>query len=194
MRLILGSASPRRKEILGYFSLPFEQIPSDFPEETIAFEGNPKEYATILSQKKGESLRDKFPDSLIVTADTIVYANGRVYNKPRDRQEAFQFLTELSGSWHDIYTAVTMTKGNTSYSDIENTKVLFHTLTPQQISAYHDQFTYLDKAGGFAVEGSGNIILKRIEGCYYNILGLPMNPLRSLFLKMGIDLWNHLKS
>lgn len=193
MRLILGSASPRRKEILSFFSLPFEQIPSDFPEETVHFKNDPIAYVKTLSEKKGESLSQAHPDALILTADTAVFCKGKVYNKPKDKEEAFQFLSELSGNWHDIFTGIALRKGETFYSAVENTRVLFHPLTPKQIKTYHHHFFFADKSGGFAVEGSGNIIVKRIEGCYYNILGLPMNALRELFSQMGVDLWDHIK-
>ena len=193
MRLILGSGSPRRKEILGFFALPFDQIPSDFPEETVPFTGDPIAYVKTLSEKKGELLAKKYPDALILTADTSVFCKGTIYNKPEDKKQAFQFLSELAGNWHDVFTGVTLRKGDQFISNVENTRVLFHPLTPKQIHTYHENFYYGDKAGGFCVEGSGNIIVKRIEGCFYNVLGLPINPLQELFSQMGVDLWQHIK-
>ncbi len=194
MRLILGSASKCRGDILRFFTLPFQQIPSKFPEETVAFRGDPVEYSSELSQKKAEALSAKFPEETILTADTVVFINGKILNKPIDLQEAVSFLTELAGVWHNVITSVTIRKGPDYFTEAENTRVLFHPLTEKQIVSYLSYFAYTDKAGGFSVEGSGNVIVKRIEGCYYNVLGLPMNPLRSLLLKMGIDLWDYLKS
>ena len=87
MRLILGSQSPRRKEILNYFAIPFVQIPSAFDEESIAFRGDPSRYVQELSQKKAQELAPRFPGDAILTADTVVFLNGKIYNKPKDEGE-----------------------------------------------------------------------------------------------------------
>ncbi|NNM43346.1 MAG: septum formation protein Maf [Chlamydiae bacterium] len=194
MHVILGSASPRRREILQYFSLPFEQIPSHYDEEQIPFLGDPIAYVKTLSEEKGKWLSQKHPNSVVLTADTVVYANQKVYNKPKDSAEAFQFLQEFSGNWNEIYTAVSVRKGNQFFTEVEVTRLLFHTLSKEQMQKYHSHFYFADKSGGFAVEKSGSILLQRIEGCFYNILGLPINAMRTVFLKVGIDLWDFLKS
>jgi septum formation protein len=194
MKIILGSHSPRRREIMDFFSLPFLQVGSDFSEETVPFKGDPAVYATVLSQKKGEALASKYPQEIILTADTVVFHKGKVYNKPADEKEAFSFLAELCGNWHSVYTGVTVRRGSESYSSHEETRLLFNALTPQQIQKFHHHCYFLDKAGGYAIEKSGNLLVSRIEGCYYNVLGLPMNTVRTLLLKLGIDLWDYLKS
>lgn len=192
--LILGSQSPRRRDILASFSLPFQQIPSDFDEESISFDGDPIAYCSYLAERKAAALADRFPDSPILTADTIVFLNGKVYNKPKDAEEAFRFLSELAGHWHTVHTAVHVRKGRHSYADSESTRLLFHPLTPEQIRTFHKHVHFLDKAGGYAIEGCGQIILAKIEGCYYNVLGLPINATRRLLGRIGIDLWHHLKN
>ncbi len=193
VKLILGSQSPRRKEILSYFSLPFVQIPSLFNEDSIQYAGDPKNYATTLSQHKAHELASRFPEYVILTADTIVHLNGKVYNKPGNPLEAQQMLKDFSGNWQEVYTAVTVRRHDTFFSDIEETRILFHNLTDAQITHYHKSCNSLDKAGGYSIQHSGGLIVSRMEGCYDNVLGLPINTLRKLLLKMGIDLWLYLK-
>lgn len=192
MRIILGSISPRRKEILSYFSLPFEQASPDYDEESIPYTGNPTDYVCQLSKGKADSLAHRFPDDIIITADTIVLMNGKIYGKPRNKQEGFQALSELSGNWHSVFTGVTVRKGPQEYSGAEETKVLFNQLTPEQIKWYHQQLHCEDKAGGYAIQQGGGIVIKKIDGCYYNVMGLPMNTLRELLGQVGIDLWHYL--
>ncbi len=194
MQIILGSQSPRRREILGYFSLPFLQIASDFDEESIPFAGVPEKHAMLLSQKKAEVLAKEHPGEVILTADSLVYCKGKLYNKPADDREAMQYLKDFGGHWHSVFTGVTARKGEKFYTAHEETKLLFHKLSEGQIQKFHRHCYFLDKAGGYAIEKSGNLIVSRIEGCYYNVLGLPINTTRQLLLNFGIDLWDFLKS
>jgi len=194
MQLVLGSQSPRRREIMEFFSLPFIQVPSGFAEETVQFQGDPAKHAMILSQKKAEALSSRYPDSVILTADTVVFFNGRLYEKPADEQEAFQFLKDLGGNWHQVCTGVTVRKGSQTHTDFEETRLLFNKLSDDQIVKFHRHCHFLDKAGGYAIEKSGNLIVSQIEGCYYNVLGLPIHTTQTLLLKLGIDLWDFLKS
>jgi septum formation protein len=194
MRLILGSQSPRRKEILNYFAIPFVQIPSAFNEESIEFRGNPISYAEQLAKKKAEELAPRFPHDVILTADTVVYLDGKIYNKPKDEQEAFQMLKSFSGKWQSVFTAVTVQQQQAQFSGYAETKILFHPLTDEQIRLYHCSAPFLDKAGGYAIQGAGGILVSRIEGCYYNVMGLPITVMKDLLVKVGIDLWKHLKS
>ncbi len=194
MRIILGSQSVKRREILGHFSIPFIVVPSAFEEESVVFGGNPGEHALFLSQKKNEVLRGQYPDEVILTADSVVWCDGVMYNKPRDFDEACAFLNAFSGKWQSVFTGVTVARGPLVYSDIEETKILINPLTPDQIKKFHSAIYTLDKAGGYTIEKSGNLIVSRLEGCYDNVLGLPINTTRKLLLKVGIDLWDFLKT
>ena len=194
MRLVLGSSSPRRKEILSFFSIPFVQVASPLDEREIPFSGNPQKYALLLSEQKAKLVSKQFPDEIVLTADTIVYAKGKLFNKPASREEAFQFLSELAGSWHQVFTGITLQRGPIVHSAVEETKILFHPLNAEQINSYISSIKTEDKAGGYAIQGAGGVIASRIEGCYYNVMGLPINTLRALLLFLGVDLWNHLKS
>ncbi len=192
MDLILGSQSPRRKEILSFFNLPFGVVSSSFDEDSVPFEGDPVAYVSRLSKEKAAALSPRFPKSIILTADTTVYGNGKIYNKPMSKDEGFQSLTELVGKWHTVYTGITVRRGEEEYTDVEETKVLLHALTGEQIHFYQHQLHCEDKAGGYAIQRSGSVIVNRIDGCYYNVMGLPVNALRKLFSKVGIDLWKSL--
>ena len=192
-RLILGSQSPRRKEILSQFSLPFEQASPPFIEEDIPFQGDPVEYAQVLARGKADSLRKQFPRALILTADTVVYCKGRIYNKPQNFEEAVSFLTNFSGQWQSVFTAVAVRCGPVEYFSCEETKVLFNPLTPDQVHRFLSTISWQDKGGGYTIQGIGSLAIRKIEGCYYNVTGLPVNTVRELLLKMGIDLWDYLK-
>ena len=194
MKIILGSQSPRRREIMDFFSLPFIQVSSDFDEERVPFQGDPATHAMHLSQKKAETLALRFPQEIILTADSVVFCKGKLYNKPRDEHEAEEFLTIFAGNWQSIHTGVTVRRGSEIHTSCEETRLLFHPLTSDQIKKFHAHCYFLDKAGGYAIEKSGSLIVSRIEGCYYNVLGLPINTVQKLLLKVGIDLWNFLKT
>lgn len=193
MEIILGSSSPRREEILRFFSVPFVQISPPFEEDTILFEGNPSLYVETLAKEKANSLFSTHPDKLIITADTTVFYNGKIYNKPKDYLEAVSFLKELSGQWHSVFTGICMVSKGIFETQVEETKILFHTLQDEEIHQYLSHINFLDKAGSYAIQQGGAVIVKKIEGCYYNVMGLPLTPLRELLLKAGINLWHHLK-
>ncbi len=193
MQLILGSQSPRRREILNLFNFPFKQVSPNFDEDSIEFQDNPHEYVQILAKGKADSLGDQFPSSLILTADTIVYKEGKIFGKPKDSQEAFQFLKELAGKWHSVFTGLTVRSQGKDYPIVEETRVLFNSLSAEKIHTYLQRVDYTDKAGGYMIQGIGGLIVKRIEGCYYNVVGLPINALCTAMHMAGIDLWEHLK-
>lgn len=191
-QIILGSNSPRRGEILRFFSLPFLQIASNFAEESISFREDPVEYVETLAKKKGEVLALEHPDSIILTADTIVYLEGQVYNKPINREEAILFLQKLSGKWHTVYTGIALSLGNIQHVQVEETRILFHELKIDHIHHYLNHVNFLDKAGSYAIQQGGSLVVKKIEGCYYNVMGLPLSALKELLTLVNIDLWEHM--
>jgi septum formation protein len=192
-RLILGSQSPRRKEILGFFSFPFESVTSDFDEDSIIFHGDPEKYVCEIASGKAHNLAAQHPQDIILTADTTVYKDGKIYGKPKDSDDAFRALAELEGSWHSVLTGVTLLHQGRIWTKCEETRVLFNPLTPEEIRMYHQKLHWSDKAGGYAIQMAGGLAVKRIEGCYYNVMGMPINTVRQLLLNVGIDLWNYLK-
>jgi len=194
MELILGSQSPRRREILNFFSIPFKQVSPDFDETQVVFKGDPSAFVCEVAMRKAQCLTPRFPGNVILTADTTVFMHNRIFMKPETMEEAHAMLRELSGKEHKVYTGVCVGKDSHYFIEADESVVEFYELTDAQIRTYHQFFFPLDKAGGYAIQKSGSLIVKRIEGCYYNIMGLPIRTVRRLLLKAGIDLWDYLKS
>lgn len=193
-RLILGSQSPRRKEILGYFSYPFVQVTPDFDEDMVVFKQNPMDYAQEIALGKCQALTSLFPNDTIITADTVVYKDGKVYGKPKDVNHLHQILHELENSWHSVFTAITVSSKGQVLKEVEETKVLFNPLTEEQIKVYGEKMPWRDKAGGYMVQTAGSILVKKIDGCFYNTMGLPINALVKLLSQVGIDLWDYMRN
>ncbi len=191
--LILGSRSPRRKEILGFYSLPFEQISSSFQEESVPFLGDPGRYVIDIARGKAEDLAAKYPHRMILTADTIVFQEGKIFGIPKDELQAFETLISLQGKWHEVYSGITLLGNNRCDFACERTKVLLNSLTTPEIEQYLAHKIWIDKAGGYGIQKCGGLLVNRIEGCFYNVMGFPINAVQKLLQKHGIDLWNYVK-
>lgn len=178
---------------MGYFSLPFVQISSGFDEESVSFRGDPAGFVIDISRGKADDLLAKYPDSLILTADTTVFCEGKIYGTPKDEAEAFQTLHALQGRWHEVYSGITLCGKGRCDSAFEKTKVLLNTLTQPEIEQYLSHKIWTDKAGGYAIQKSGGLLVNKIDGCFYNVMGFPINAVQKLLLKAGIDLWNYVK-
>ena len=195
MELILGSKSPRRREILNFFSLPFRQIESHFDESLIPFNKPPGPHAQELAEAKAKMLSATYPKAVCLTADTIVHFQGQSLLKPKNLDEARLMLRKLSNQMHEVYTGVAITAHGQLFSEAELTRVFFCELTDSEIDRYIAAFHPFDKAGGYAIQGAGSMIVKRIEGCYYNVMGLPLQTVRRLLKRaIGVDLWDYFKS
>lgn len=192
MRIILGSHSDRRKAILSAFNLPFIQAVSHFDEESVAFEGDPILYCTTLAMKKAEKLLLTFPHDLIIAADTTVYCNKQVFNKPSSKEEAKKMLAALAGREHHVYTGVCVGKKDSLRTGSALTKVWIAPLLDAQIEKFLSDDHYTDRAGAYSIQGRGSLIVEKILGCYYNVLGLPIGVLQELLKEHGIDLWENL--
>ena len=174
MKIILASASPRRREILTTIGLaPDEIMPSD-ADETIA-EGTPAHEAVmILSERKAESVAKKAPaDSLLIASDTVVVLDGEILGKPRDRQDAYDMLSRLSGRIHSVYTGVCMILNEKKSVFYQKTDVEFYPLTDADINAYLDTGEPFDKAGAYGIQGRGSVLVKGIDGDFFTVMGLP---------------------
>lgn len=180
--LILASGSPRRKEILEAMGLSFSVDVSDADE---SFVGKPEDMVLELSRRKAQAVAPRHADSVILAADTIVFCDG-VLGKPRDDEEARRMLSELSGRWHSVYTGVTMidTRSGSTISRADATRVHFVPLTDADIAAYVATGETRDKAGAYAIQGRGGMLIDRIEGSYSNVVGLPMALVRSMLLEL----------
>lgn len=190
--IILGSSSPRRKEILNFFNLPFEQKNPLFDENSIFFEGDPVTYAIKIAEGKARQLNALYFNDVVISADTIVFKGNKVFLKPENKDHAFSMLKELQGSWHSVFTAVSLAHQEHVISGIEESKVLFNQLSDNQIELFLRTQPYQDKAGSYFIQTTGSLLVNKIEGCFYNIMGLPINLLYNMLKKFNIDLWNYL--
>jgi septum formation protein len=191
--LILASTSPRRKEILDFFSVPYKQVSPDFDEDSVPFGGDPKAIVMTISKGKAESLIKKYPKDIILAADTLVYFEGEVLGKPKSEQDAIEMLQKLQGKWHSVFTGITVINPNHQICDVEESRVLMKDCSLSEIKKYIEGVHCLDKAGSYTIQGKGNLIIEKNEGCFYNTCGLPINALERSLKVLGLSLWNFLK-
>lgn len=180
MEFVLASASERRKELLTRLCKEFKVVESFFPEDKVKFNDNLEEYVKKLSLGKAQYVANKLGiDNIVIAADTIVAINDTILGKPKDKQDAYNMLNSLSGNVHKVYTGVTVMnlKTKKTVSEAVCTKVKFSPLDEDTIISYIESGEPLDKAGAYGIQGYGGIFVESIEGCYYNVVGLPLNKL-----------------
>lgn len=173
MEIILGSASPRRKELLGLLGYPFTVMVREV-DETITGEDFGQIAMSIARKKAGAFLDDIDSDKLVICADTVVVAQGEILTKPKNRADAVRMLKILSGKVHEVYSGVAILHLGQIFSFFEKTTVEFVRLTSQEIDDYIATGEPFDKAGAYGIQGFGARFVKRIEGDYYNVVGLPI--------------------
>ena len=189
--LVLASASPRRKELLERFGLTFEVLPSDVDE--FFHGGSPEAFAREASARKAEAASRRRPGAAVVAADTIVVlrdedsGTDRVLGKPEGPDEARRMLAELSDRKHLVISGVTVQWGDRARTASQETRVWFRALSPDEIDRYVATGEPLDKAGGYGIQGRGILLVDRLEGCYTNIVGLPLGLLRKLFHQLNLN-------
>lgn len=174
---ILASKSPRRKELLENIGMEFTVCESDFDENTISKDLETPLYVQELALCKAMSLVKNSPkNNLIIGADTVVEFEGEILGKPANRDEAIDMLTKLSGNVHYVYTGVAVVRSNDakSYAACEKTAVYFDNISRSEIEYYVDKFEPYDKAGAYGIQEYAGVFVKRIEGDYFNIVGLPV--------------------
>lgn len=189
-QVYLASASPRRADILNQIGLNFTRIVAAVPEvrETAL---PPDALAAALARTKAEAVAAKVADGLVIGADTIVVCDGRVLGKPADLTEAAEMLRTLSGRRHEVITGLAVFKvaGRIIVDcrvDIESTMVYFRQLEEREIKAYLRTGEPLDKAGAYGIQGKGALLVQRIEGCYFNVVGLPVGLLARMLESYGV--------
>ncbi|HCD09707.1 MAG TPA: septum formation inhibitor Maf [Thermoanaerobacter sp.] len=187
MKIVLASKSPRRRELLSNLGLDFEVIESNVEE--FSNEKHPSRYVMDLSFNKAMSVAKKLKEeAIVIGADTIVVIEDKVLGKPKDRDEAFIMLKNLQGRVHTVYTGITIvrTKDFKYVSDFEETKVWIKKLEDEEIFNYIDTGEGYDKAGAYAIQGFGALIVEKIVGDYFNVVGLPISKLFDI-LKREFD-------
>jgi len=177
-RIILASRSPRRKELLSQLGIKFEIVIRDY-NETYPPDLSRQEIAIFLAREKASSFRDTLSNNeIVITADTIVLCNGRLLGKPSDAREAKLMIKNLSGNTHEVITAVTILSLTKEKTFSVTTKVTFAVLTEEEIDYYIETFKPYDKAGAYGIqEWIGAVACSRIEGSYFNVVGLPVQRL-----------------
>lgn len=192
LNFILASASPRRAELLNKIGLNFKIIPSNI-EEVINYNDEPAVIVKKLSEQKAQDVvkkvREHEEETLVIGADTIVVTD-KILGKPESRENAFEMLTMLQGRCHKVITGVTVinTKTFETASDTEETYVYMRKLTNKEINSYLDTGEPFDKAGAYGIQGIGALLIERIEGCYFNVVGLPLTKLSKMLLNFNIEL------
>lgn len=184
-KIILASSSPRRKELLERYNLDPMIFKPEVEEKELARE-NPIQIAMSLAFEKAFWVSNHFEnEEIIVGADTIVVYKNEVLGKPKDVEDAFKILNLLSGKTHYVITGVSIIKANSNLKviDYEKTKVEFRKLSEDQINRYIETMEPMDKAGAYGIQGYGEILVKGIEGCYSNVVGLPLGKLDYLLDK-----------
>ncbi len=173
MKLILASASPRRQELLRLITEDFEVHPVNADETLPA--GMPTELAaSFLADQKAQAAAKAHPGDLVIGCDTIVMLEDEIMGKPKDREDAFRMLRRLSGETHTVMTGTALYLDEKSTVFTTETDVTFYELTDEEINAYLDTGEPFDKAGAYGIQGKGSLLVRRIEGDYFNVVGLPV--------------------
>jgi septum formation protein len=193
-KLVLASASPRRQELIAILGLPVQIIPSRVQEDT-PDHWSPSQIVEGLSKRKADAVKDKLSEStdfssIVVGSDTIVVLNGKVMGKPRDASEAEQMLQELAGEVHEVYTGITCIRISDAKTVTSHrvTKVRMRNLSSTQISRYVSTGESMDKAGAYGIQGIGSLLIESIDGCYFNVVGLPLSLLAVILEQFDITI------
>ena len=188
MEIILASQSPRRRALLEQMGLGPFRVAAPRIDEGAVSAHSPQALVQALSRRKAEAIRrQEGPGCLIIAADTVVCLDGIVLGKPADREEAMDMLSTLSGRCHQVYTGLTVLRGDEAITSCETTSVRFRPLEPAEIQAYIATGEPMDKAGSYGIQGLGGLFVEGIEGDYYNVVGLPICRLGQMLRRFGLN-------
>lgn len=190
MKFILASSSPRRKELLSLVGIsPLVLFPD--VEEHILDGESLKDFLKRVTAEKARSVyQSKYFNSVLLSADTIVLLNDEVLGKPTDRDHARTTLMALSDQMHEVWTGVSVFYRQKIRFDYERTRVYFEKISESDIEHYLNHEEYLDKAGAYAIQGRASVFVKKINGCYFNVMGLPLHLMKQMLRKMGVQLYS----
>lgn len=188
-KIVLASASPRRRELLEQIGIKFDIVVSNEPEDEIDKNLSPENYTSELALMKACNVAKKLTgtkrrNSLIIAADTVVYSDGIILGKPKDKEDAFRILKGLSGKTHEVYTGVCVMRLSDGYAVSESVKtsVVFKDLPDSMIKKYIETGEPMDKAGAYGIQGKGAVLVKEINGDYFNVVGLPVSTLYDMLV------------
>lgn len=188
MKLVLASASPRRRELLESVRLKFDIEPSSVEELQRQGEA-PETYVRRLAEDKAREIASRYPDAWIIAADTIVFIDGTILEKPADHEDAARMLTKIAGRVHEVFTGVTLLSmpAGQAWTRVVTTSVKMLSLSPAEIEWYASTGEPMDKAGAYAVQGIGAMFIESIEGSYTNVVGLPLAELFEMMKAAGLQ-------
>jgi septum formation protein len=189
-KIIVASKSKARHRLLRQIGLKFIVAASNVEEENV-LRGRCGDFVIRNAMKKAKDVAKRFDSGVVVGADTVVLAGKRIIGKPRSIKDAINALKILSRNPQWVYTGIAVIDidNGRSFTDHEKTKVYMYPLTGKQIKHYFTKISPFDKAGSFDVQGPGSIFIDRIEGCFYNVVGLPVAKLAKIFRKLGIEIF-----
>jgi septum formation protein len=193
IRIVLASASPRRRALLAALGIPFEVITSDAPE--VDSGTVPASIVEANARAKRDEVASRLEgDAVIIGADTLVFLDEHVLSKPKDPEEARAMLHRLSGNTHQVLTglAILNTATGQCAEGAETTDVTFRVLSEAEIARFVDIVNPLDRAGAYTVDGPGSLLVARYDGCYQNVLGFPIVKLDKLLRQVGVNLFEHM--
>ncbi len=195
-KLILASSSPRRSEMLREMGIAFDTIPSSFVEPRHINGQSPCDYVQANARGKALQVAANLSEGIVIGADTVVVHHDRVLGKPSSIDEALRFLNLLNGETHEVFTGVCLKDANTGriLVDAEKTRVTFRQLNSHEIQRYLELINPMDKAGAYAIQRYGSIIVERITGCYYNVVGFPLARIETLLMQLGYSLFDYMGS
>lgn len=182
--LILASASPRRAELLRNAAIPFTVDPAHVPETPLP-EESPLDYARRLARDKARAVFARHPEDIVLGADTIVVVSGHLLEKPADAEDATRMLSLLSGRHHQVITGVSVVAPGFERTEAEMTQVFFDDMTDEEIADYVRSGEPMDKAGAYGIQGIASRWIGRVEGCYFNVVGLPVARVYRLLKEAG---------
>jgi septum formation protein len=191
-KIILASTSPRRRELAKAMGLDFEVVPSSY-EEDMTMKLKPQKLVMTLAYGKAVDVAKKYKEGIVIGIDTVVVYKNKVLGKPKTKEKSYSMLKMLSNKTHEVYSGLAVIDCATkkTIKDFEVTKVYFNKLTEKEIKSYIRTGQSLDKAGAYGVQDLSCIFVKRIDGCYFNIMGFPIFKLYSKLQKFGVDIFEY---
>lgn len=193
-KIVLASSSPRRKELLDQINLTYIIDPSKYEEDN-SMDVQPEELVKIFSQMKAREVAQRHENAVIIGADTIVVLGDKVLGKPKHTQDAKHMLQSLSNNYHDVLTGITLidTTEEKEISSVVKTRIAFRELSSEEINYYVETHNPIDKAGAYGIQEFSALFAERIEGDYFNIVGLPLYKLSLNLKQLGINLLDYVK-
>ncbi|WP_440876234.1 Maf family protein [Thalassotalea sp. PLHSN55] len=183
--LILASKSPRRQQLLAQLGYQFSAHAADIDESVILGE-SPEQYVSRLAVAKAQVIAQQFPNAVVLGSDTSVVIDGEILGKPSSEQDCFTMLKKLSGRKHQVLTSIAIVQNEKVKSDVVCTEVFFKDLSDSEISRYWQSGEPQDKAGSYGIQGIGAQFVKKIQGCYFSVVGLPLYQSAQMLAEFGL--------